>query len=107
MTTAHGDINIRASHMKLHTEPCPCVQRSSAEAGRGETQPSDMQTGLQSWILARLLTITDSEPKRLLNCPIRDWVVLDPFYNYENNRLFPCFFSKVTALFSCLLLARG
>lgn len=38
MTAAHGDINTRVSHMKLHTPAALSVcKESSAEAGRCDT----------------------------------------------------------------------
>lgn len=62
---AHGDINIRASQMKLCTlQSHPCVQGSSAEAEREETlNQLNMQKCLESWILARPVTEADSNHK--------------------------------------------
>lgn len=82
------------------------MQGSNAEAGRGETvNLATCRGACKAGSSLDLLSAADSDPKRLLNCPMRDWVFLDPFYKYENNKLFPCFFPNATALFSSLLCA--
>lgn len=59
MTTAHGDINIRASHMKLHTALSLCVGKQCRGSQGEKLNLANMQGGLQSWMLFRLLAGTD------------------------------------------------